>query len=399
MNSIELIAAFSGADASHYESLFSFSEACQVVDVEIYAIGNEDTNAQYSAKWEVWKQTHIILKLITADGYEGISGVTSFNSGNFSDSCLLELQSITSDLCKLRTMDPVKVGVILAQIRSNLSDLARSSIDIALWDLVAKRANISLASMLGAKRNSIKAYASLPCFESLSNYSDAVKKYAKIGYTVFKFHVWGDLNKDTALVKSINKEFKNSDYQFMVDLESTYSLDDAVKLGQTMDQDLFIFIEAPIDDHLLQQYRKLREILTIPIVPDGFELYSAEFINQGIREKSWSAGRFDATIVGGITESLRLMIIANEANLPIELQSWGYTLVQLANLHLMLANERSQYFETPTPINVYNFAMKGGIFFDRGFVFDPNKHGLGIEVDWDELATADYYIKVKKGIN
>ena len=65
----------------------------------------------------------------------------------------------------------------------------------------------------------------------------------------------------------------------------------------------------------------------------------------------------------------------------------------------MLANERSQYFETPTPINVYNFAMKGGILFDSGFVFDPNKHGLGIEVDWDELATADYYIKVKKGIN
>ena len=346
MNSIELISAFSGADASHYESLFSFSEASQVVDVEIYAIGNEDTNAQYSAKWEVWKQTHIILKLITADGYEGISGVTSFNSGDFSDSCLLELQSITSDLCKLRTMDPVKVGVILAQIRSNLSDLARSSIDIALWDLVAKRANKSLASMLGAKRNSIKTYASLPCFESLSNYSDAVKKYAKIGYTVFKFHVWGDLNKDIALVKSINKEFKNSDYQFMVDLESTYSLDDVVKLGQTMDRDLFIFIEAPIDDHLLQQYRELREILTIPIVPDGFELYSSEFIIQGIREKSWSAGRFDATIVGGITESLRLMIIANEASLPIELQSWGYTLVQLANLHLMLANERSQYFET-----------------------------------------------------
>lgn len=393
MNSIELISAFSGTDASHYKSLFTFSEGNEIVDIEIYAIGNNDANAQYSGKWEIWKQTHIILKLITADGYEGISGVTSYNVGSFSDACLIELKSIASELCLLRTIDPVSIGLILAQIRPELSDLAKSSIDIALWDLLAKRANTSLTSMLGAKRNSIKTYASLPCYESLSDYNDAVKRYAKMNYKVFKFHVWGDLNKDTLLVNFINKEFKNSDYRFMIDLESTYSLGEVVKLARIMDQNLFIFIEAPIDDCLLQQYRELRGMLDIPIIPDGFDDYSAEFINQGIREKSWDAGRFDVTIAGGISESLKLMILANEANLPIEFQSWGYTLVQLANLHLMLACERSQYFETPTPINVYKFAMKGGILFDQGFVSNPKQPGLGIEVDWDLLATADYYKK------
>jgi hypothetical protein len=42
-------------------------------------------------------------------------------------------------------------------------------------------------------------------------------------------------------------------------------------------------------------------------------------------------------------------MIANEADLSVEIQSWGHSLAQAANLHLMLANERTRYFEAPMP--------------------------------------------------
>ena len=36
--------------------------------------------------------------------------------------------------------------------------------------------------------------------------------------------------------------------------------------------------------------------------------------------------------------------------------------------------------------------MKNGNLLDRGRVVAPDGPGLGINVDWDSLATADFYV-------
>ena len=144
---------------------------------------------------------------------------------------------------------------------------------------------------------------------------------------------------------------------------------------------------------LLDQYAELKRRLAVSIIPAGYNTYSPEFIRQGISTGSWDAGRFDVTVIGGISKALELLMIANDADLAIEIQSWGHSLAQAANLHLMLANQRTRYFEAPMPGEAYEFWMESGILLDaRGHVVAPERPGLGIEVDWDRLAKADFYI-------
>ena len=394
MNSIDFLTTFSGKRAEQYESYFRYSDSLRIVDVEIHAAGMENTNAQYSSEWEVWKQINNILRITTADGYEGISGVTSNHEGEFNEEVLLELQDVITDLLALKSLDPVEVGAMLELTRPDLSDVSRSSIDIALWDLAARKAGCPLYEMLGAKRNSIEPYASLPFYDSLPEYVEAVNKYANLGYTTFKFHVWGLIEKDFRLVQLIQKSFADSPYHFMIDLEEEYDFKDALRLGQKMDERLFVWLEAPINDELLEQYRELRNRLSIPIIAGGYKMYSPEFIREGIKTGSWDAGRFDVTTIGGISKALELLLIANDAGLSIEIQSWGHSLAQASNLHLMLANERTRYFEAPMPKEAYEFGMSSGILLDRGQVVAPDGPGLGIKIDWDSLAKADFYIKV-----
>jgi L-alanine-DL-glutamate epimerase-like enolase superfamily enzyme len=181
----------------------------------------------------------------------------------------------------------------------------------------------------------------------------------------------------------------------MIDLESMYDFEDALRLGRQMDEGLFVWFEAPVNDELLGQYAELRKRLSTQIIPAGYNIYSPEFIRQGIEAEAWDAGRFDATVVGGISKALALLIIANDADMTIDIQSWGHSLAQAANLHLMLANERTRYFEAPMPKEAFEFGMKNGDLMDRGRVVAPDGPGLGIEVDWDRLATADFYIYSK----
>ena len=390
LNAVELLTAFSGESAEQYEPFFRFTEEARIVGVEIHAVGTDNTTARYSGGGRPSKQVNNILRLTTADGFEGISGVGS-GGREFSRERLLELQGVAADLLALQSLDPVEVGAMLERTRPDLSDRSRSSIDIALWDLAARRADRPLYELLGAERNSIEPYASLPFYDSLPEYVEAVNEYAKLGYMAFKFHVWGLIEEDSRLVELIQQTFADSPYRFMIDLEGAYGFEDALRLGGEMDERLFVWLEGPIDDELLEQYGELRSRLAVPIIPAGYRIYSPEFIREGIETGSWDAGRFDATTIGGISKALELLTIANDAGLSIEIQSWGHSLAQAANLHLMLANERTTYFEASMPKEAYEFGMKNGNLLDRGRVVAPEGPGLGIAVDWDRLATADFY--------
>ncbi len=390
-NATELLAAFSGEQARQYEPYFRYSDQSKIIKVEIYAVGNESTTARYSDEEFVWKEVNHILRIKTADGFEAISGVDTYYQGEFSDQHFLELQSVRDDFMKLQTLDPVEVYAILKKTHPDLSNEMRSSIDIVLWDLAARKAGLPLHKFMGSQRNSIEPYASLPFYYTLPEYIDAVNEYAKLGYKTFKFHVWGRFEKDSKLVEEIRNTFSDTPYKFMVDFESTYDFDEALELGKLIDDKLFVSLEAMVDDTLLEQSAKLKTELSMNIIPAGYNVYSPEYIREGIENNSWDAGRFDITVVGGYTKALELMIIAEEGELTIDLQSWGHTLAQVANLHLMLANDHTEYFEAAMPKEAFEFGMLNGNLLKNGKVVAPDKPGIGIEVNWDMLNKADFY--------
>lgn len=392
MTAVDLLTEFSGECAEHYAPLFQFSGQTRIVDIEMHAVGTESTTARYTDEPIAWKEVNNILRITTADGYEAVSGVTTNDQGVFSDKHVVEVQGVFSALLALQTLDPVDVGAILARTRPDLSDRARSSIDIALWDLAARKAGLPLYKLLGEKRGSIEAYASFPFYDSLPECVAAVNECAKLGFNTFKFHAWGRIEKDAQLVDVLQQTFAGTSFRFMIDLEGTYDFDEALCLGQNMDQERFAWLEGPIGDARMEQYAKLRRELKVPVIPAGNNIYSAEFVRQGIEKQCWDAGRFDVTVIGGFSKALELMIVANDGGLPIEIQSWDHSLSQVANLHLMLANERTRYFEAPMPKEAFEFGMENANLLHGGRAMAPDGPGLGIDVGWDRLPKADFHV-------
>jgi len=392
MNAIQLLAAYTGKAAEQYEPVFRYSNESRIVGFEIHAVGMDNTTARYSDQEPAWKEVNNILRIMTADGFEGVSGVDTYYQDEFSQAHALQLQGVIGDVLAINSVDPVEVSAMLKRAHPDLSGEVRASIDIALWDLAAGRANLPLSKMLGATRKSIEAYASLPFYNSLPEYVDAVNEYSRLGFRKFKFHVWGSIEEDLRLVKLIQQEFAETEFEFMVDLESVYDFEDAIRLGKQMDESLFFWFEAPINDELLDQYSELKKQLNVQIIPAGYNVFSADFIRQGTESGAWDAGRFDSTVVGGISQALELLIIANEAEVPIDIQSWGHSLGQAANLHLMLANNRTPYFEAPMPKSVFEFGMRNGNLLENDRAIVSAGAGLGISVEWDRLTSADFHV-------
>ena len=181
----------------------------------------------------------------------------------------------------------------------------------------------------------------------------------------------------------------------MLDVEGEYCLTDAIELGLTMNSDIFKWFEAPINDKSLDEFSILRNRLKVPIIPDGYNSYSPEFIKEGLKKNAWDAARFDVTVVGGLTKAMKLLMIIANSDIAAEIQSWGSTLSQAVNLHFILANNKTKYFEAPIPLDVYQFGFKDANLVNKGSTISLKKPGIGIDIDWDILNEADYYKKIK----
>ena len=394
-NASQFLESFRGDSQFNHNSIFCTSNKSKLKEIEIHAFGLNDSDARFSSKWEVWKHLNVIFKINTSDGYEGISGVSIASTKSFNIDQLDEIYFLAKFLLSNQITDPVIASRLIDEEYKKINDTSLACIDIALWDLASKRASMPLYKLLNGNRDSIDAYASFPFFNSLDDCIFAVDDHAQLGFNKFKFHGWGVLDKDIELVETIQNRYKKTDLSFMLDVEGEYCLTDAIELGLRMNSDIFKWFEAPINDKSLDEFSILRNKLTVPVIPDGYNSYSPEFIKEGLKKNAWDAARFDVTVVGGITKAMKLLMIISNSDIAAEIQSWGSTLSQAANLHLILANNETKYFEVPIPLDVYQFGFKDANLVNKGKTILLNKPGIGIDIDWDILNEADYYKKIK----
>ena len=394
-NASQLLGSFRGDSQFESNSIFCTSNKSKLKDIEIHAFGLNDSDARFSSKWEVWKHLNVIFKINTSDGYEGISGVSIASTKSFNIDQLDEIYFLAELLLSNEITDPVIVSRLINEEYKKINDTSLACIDIALWDLASKKASMPLYKLLNGDRDSIDAYASFPFFNSIDDCIFAVDDHEKLGFNSFKFHGWGVLNKDIELIETIQKRYKKTDLSFMLDVEGEYCLTDAIELGLTMNSDIFKWFEAPINDKSLDEFSILRNRLKVPIIPDGYNSYSPEFIKEGLKKSAWDAVRFDVTVVGGLTKAMKLLMIIANSDIAAEIQSWGSTLSQAVNLHLILANNKTKYFEAPIPLDVYQFGFKDANLVNKGSTISLKKPGIGIDIDWDILNEADYYKKIK----
>jgi len=329
-----------------------------------------------------------IARIWDTDGACGFGASETYASGAFD----------LSGYEAARSLAPRIVGEEASLIEARFRDLqtdvtpgvpgAAAALDIALWDLAAKRARLPLYKFLGASRDSIPAYASTPQLDDIPAYLNLVADLAAEGFGAVKFHAWNYLERDLPMLKAVHAEYGNSALVFMHDAENRYDRYDALIVGRALEEMGFRWFEAPFRDYDLYSYRQLRRQVSVPIVPHGLWLSDLCEIAAYLGQDPWDALRFDASAVG-ITVGRKIAALAEAWAMPVEVQSWGYSLIQAPNLHMSLSVAGSTYFESPVPYDAYEFGVENPIRCDSmGFVHPPAGDGLGLELLWDEIEAA-----------
>ncbi|MDR6988614.1 L-alanine-DL-glutamate epimerase-like enolase superfamily enzyme [Paenarthrobacter nitroguajacolicus] len=275
--------------------------------------------------------------------------------------------------------DPNDIGKIYTKLlwagasvgRSGVATQALAAIDIALYDLKAKRAGLPLAKLLGSYRDSVQTYNTSGGF--LNATLDEVKERATqsindgIGGIKIKVGL-PDSKEDLRRVAGV-REHIGWDVPLMVDANQQWDRATALRMGRQFEEFNLIWIEEPLDAYDFEGHAHLAQVLDTPIATG--EMLASVAEHKGlINANSCDIIQPDAPRVGGITQFLRLAALADERGLGL-----APHFAMEIHLHLAAAYPREPWVE--------HFDWLDPLFEERletknGRMVVPDRPGLGV---------------------
>jgi len=225
--------------------------------------------------------------------------------------------------------------------RSGVATQALAAIDIALWDLKAKRAGLPLAKLLGAHRDSVRTYNTSGGFlnASLDEVKDRATRSLEEGIGGIKIKVGlPDSAEDLRRVAGV-REHVGADVPLMVDANQQWDRTTALRMGRRLEEFDLVWIEEPLDAYDAEGHAQLAAALDTPIAT-GEMLASVAEHERLIEARACDIIQPDCPRVGGITQFLRLMTLADRRGLDL-----APHFAMEIHLHLAAAYPREPWVE------------------------------------------------------
>lgn len=217
--------------------------------------------------------------------------------------------------------DPNDIGRLWEKLAWQGASVSRTGVavqsiaafDVALWDMKAKSAHVSIGKLLGAYRDSV------PCYNTSGGYLSAstaevlanVERSLERGLGGIKLKVGQpDMKKDIERVAAVRKHVGDG-VPMMVDANQQWDLSTALRAGRALDPYHLVWLEEPTNAYDYRGHAVLTEKLDTPIA-SGEMLSSVAECCELIKHRSITFLQPDVPRVGGITPFLK---IANSADL------------------------------------------------------------------------------------
>lgn len=359
-------------------------------------LGKDDQFA-YSQAW-FNDRTILLLKVTTDSGLEGW--------GEAFGPALIHKQTIEQIYGPMILgRDPFDTEVIWMELYNKLRDHgqkglsieALSAVDIALWDIKGKHADLPVYKLMGGSpRDKVMPYAT-GLYRRRGDDTEAIiedivaeaRGHAAAGYRGMKIKTGFGVEYDVALVRAVRKAV-GPDIVLMVDANHAYNASTAIRVGRKLEEFDITWFEEPVPPEDLDGYREVKGGINIPVA--GGE---AEFTRFGFTRllgaRAVDVAQPDCTVTGGISEYMKIVSLATIHNIQCYPHVWGSAVALKTGLHCCFALPDFPPSLAPSPAllehdrteNVFRekLDLNPMVMGPDGTVSAPSEPGLGLQID------------------
>lgn len=264
---------------------------------------------------------------------------------------------------------------------------ALSALDIALWDIIAKTAGLPLYQLLGGYRDEVPAYASGGYYregKDLHGLAAEMESYVARGFDSVKMKIGRLSAEEDAERVRVVRGTVGPRVRLAVDANNAWrDAPTAIRGARMLEPYDIWWLEEPVMPDNLTASAEIAAALDVPVASGELESTRWGFL-EILEHKAADIVQADATVVGGITEWMRVAHMAACKDIPIA-PHW------MANIHVHLVAA------VPNGLTVEFFLLDEDVLnFERlvkeplqpvnGMIRVPQRPGHGIELDEKALA-------------
>ncbi|MGH7267225.1 MAG: mandelate racemase/muconate lactonizing enzyme family protein [Candidatus Rokuibacteriota bacterium] len=262
--------------------------------------------------------------------------------------------------------------------RGGLAAFAIAAVDIALWDLRARRHGTPLWRLLGGHDPRVAAYAGgidlqFPLDRLLRQTEASLAR----GFRAIKMKVGRpSLREDVERVRAVRRTI-GPDTPLMVDANMGWRVDEAIRASHALAEHDVFWLEEPTDPADVPGHVRIAREGRLPIAAGENLRTLAEFARL-IEAGGVGFPEPDVSNCGGVTVWLKVAHLAEARNLPVT--SHG---VHDLHVHLLAAVPNASYLEA------HGFGLERFIAhpleLKDGYAVAPERPGHGVDFDWQGL--------------
>ncbi len=275
---------------------------------------------------------------------------------------------------------PGKILDEMASIRGH--NMAKASVEMAFWDLLAKEKKVSLSKMLGGASQTIVSGVSIGLQKTREKLVDSVEKYLEQGYRRIKIKI--KPGRDIDLVAAVREEFP--DTPLMVDANGAYGPRESGTLAR-LDPFELLMIEQPFAWDDLVEHARLQKMIRTPVCLDE-SVAGLNDLESALALESCRVLNIKPARVGGLTVAKMIHDVCLGRKIPVWCGGLLETGVGRAH-NVALASLPG--FVMPNDISASSRYFKEDIVKPEfrlkadGTIAVPTGPGIGVEVLEDRL--------------
>jgi O-succinylbenzoate synthase len=256
----------------------------------------------------------IILVRVFSEGIVGHGEATSpeepyYNHESTGTAWHVLKDFVIPKIFRSKISKPDDVAPLLKPIRGH--NMAKASVETAIWDLYARQLQKPLHQVIGGQRRLIDCGVSLGIQETVAELLQKIEKELRAGYQRIKVKIkpgW-----DVEVVKQIRQQFP--EIVLMCDANSAYTLKD-LDILRRLDEFKLLMIEQPLAWNDILDHIKLQQALQTPVCLDE-SILDAEDARKAIEAGACKIINIKLGRVGGHTEARNVHDVCKAHSIPV----------------------------------------------------------------------------------
>lgn len=340
------------------------------------------------------KYTDVSICLVEVRTDAGITGVGEALA-RFSPKAYAELIE-TSLRPRLIGQNPTNITAHWHSMRRALSGRgggmlieAISGVDIALWDILGKVANMPIHRLLGGVgRTEVPCYAASVNWGSDELMDGELDRYLEKGFPRIKVKVATPVKDACRRIERLRRR-AGDEVDLCVDANWAYTLAEAIEVGRALSANGYFWFEEPLRPEDEDGYEELHRRCDTPLAA-GESNYTLDQAMRLVANRTLAYLQPDVARSGGITETRRMaeFAAAHDVQYAPHIGMSGI-ICETASVHLAAAMPNLKAMECETDASPFKTWITGqppGAERQKnGMLPVPTGPGLGVEIDWDAV--------------